>query len=121
MKPAHRKLIGRLLLFGGLAFALTRMLPEVPRTQPLVFDLSGPDRLDSVAVQLTRQGQEEPSRGFSLPVKGSRRKMRHSVDLPHGQYTLQARLTDKKGRETQVSRRVTLDGNEVRVKIALSP
>ena len=120
MTPPRRKLLARVVLFGGLAFGLTRVLPELPREQLLEVDLSGPGELDRVDVQLTREGETEPRRGFSLPLAGTRRKLRHRVELPHGQYTLDAQLLDKKGKETHVSRRITLDGSEVRVKIALT-
>lgn len=121
MTSAKRRLTARLLLFGGLAFGLTRMLPEVPREQPLLLELSGDVELDRVEVELIRDGETEPRRGFTLPVAGSRRKLRHLVELPHGDYTLEARVTDKKGQQTQISRRIVLDGNEIRVKIAANP
>ncbi len=121
MSPAKRKLLARLVLFGGLAFGFTRMLPEMPREQPLLFELSAAVELDRLDVELIRVGETEPRRGFSLPVAGSRRKVRHQVELPYGDYRLEARLTDKKGHETQISRRIVLDGNEIRVKIAPTP
>ncbi|MEZ4223705.1 MAG: hypothetical protein R3B13_22345 [Polyangiaceae bacterium] len=104
-----------------MTFALTRMLPELPREQSVVVELGRDSTVTRVEVELTREGETEPRRGFSLAVEPGQARVRHSVDLPHGRYTLRARGSGKNLAATEVTRRVTLDGNEIRVTIPMPP
>ncbi len=119
--PSRRRLIGKLLLVAGILLIVSFGMPEVPRSQTLVLDLRSHHELESVAVALTRLGQTEAARGFRLPLRTTRQRITHVVELPHGRYDARVSLRDRKGGETHLSRRVTLDGDAVTLRLSIDP
>lgn len=119
--PSRRRLLGKLLLVAGLGLAAALGLPELPREQPLIFDLRGDHALVWLRVELSREGHPQPTRGFELPLRGTRQRLRHVVELPHGRYHVTAHVRDARGRETSVSRLVSLQGDEVTLRLNAEP
>jgi hypothetical protein len=81
--------LARLLLFGGVAFAIVSLLPSIPREQILLFRLEEAGEIEQLNATWTVPGKAEPSGGVTLhfPVSPDR-AIRHALSLPNGPYLL---------------------------------
>ena len=98
-------------------------LATLPHDQPLVLRLEGEGSVRRIEGSLTREGEREPARGFTLSFeRGAPSRVRHTVSLPNGRYLLDlAVVHDGSPTETRVERRVSLAGEEVVIPVTLSP
>ncbi len=121
-RPAWRRRAARFVLLFGLALAAVYLLPRLPREQTLVFHVPE-NHVERLDVSYTPRGESEASGGFTLTFPDTTpRDVRHSVELPNGDYELSIELTpDQSGvardRETRFERRVTLAGGETIISL----
>jgi hypothetical protein len=112
---AWRSTIARVLLFGGVAFAATRMLPSIPREQILLFRLDGPGVVRRLDATWAIPGKSEPMGGVTLhigaPPPGS---VRHAVSLPNGPYVFEISIERAQG-ETDPSTPDSVAGGALRL------
>jgi hypothetical protein len=105
----------------GVAAAVSVVAPTLPHDQPLVLRLSGGAKVDRIEGSLTREGEREPARGFSLRFEDSApSRVLHTVSLPNGRYRLELSVSQRgQPTETRVERRVTLAGEELVIPVSL--
>ncbi len=121
--PARRRLGAKLLLVVGVAVAVSVVAPTLPHDQPLVLRLPSAADVDRIEGSLTRVGEREAARGFSLRfVDGAPSRVVHTVSLPNGRYRLELAV-GRRGEptETRVERQVTLAGEEIVIPVSLEP
>jgi hypothetical protein len=124
MSPKLRSALARVALIGGVALVASITLRSAPHEQNVVVRLDGRE-VRRVAGVVTRQGDSEPTAGFSRDFPGGApRSVRHTFSAPNDTYivviTLQEALASESGgapapipRETSFERRVSLAGGEV--------
>jgi len=122
-----RRLLARVALVGGIALAVSLVLPATPREQQLVFRFGS----DSAAVRrlelsFTKRGEREPESGFTLNFPtGAPGRARHTVSLPNGDYVvtgaIERRADDAGPTETSFERRVNLQGGETVLPLESPP
>ena len=119
----RRRLGAKLLLGVGVIAAVAVVAPTLHHDQPLVLRLEGEGSVRRIEGSLTREGEREPARGFTLSFeRGAPSRVRHTVSLPNGRYLRDlAVVHDGSPTETRVERRVSLAGEEVVIPVTLSP
>jgi hypothetical protein len=120
--PKLRSLLARVTLVGGVALVGTYFARSAPHEQIIAVRLAGHDvtRVEGV---VTRQGDDEPTAGFSQdfsPAAPAPRLVRHRFSAPSGTYIVviicKERVAGDAGPnliETSFERRVSLVGGEV--------
>jgi hypothetical protein len=113
-----------LLFVGGMALAASQVLGAMPRDQVLVF--SRPDRpvRELAATFLDAEGESVGGVSLHFP-EGRQRRIRHTVNVPNGEYSIHISLeflsTDGASEEprtkTNLNRRVTLRGGETPISL----
>lgn len=120
MSPKWRSLLARVTLVGGIALVSTYLARTAPHDQKLAIRCGAHD-VRHLAAAITRQGDDEPTAGFSQEFpRGSPSLVRHTFSAPNGTYIVVITLTDHLTgdlnpipTETTFERRVTLVGGEV--------
>ena len=110
----------RVLLVIGAMLIGWRLLPLVPHDQNVIFAL-GDDagRVEQLEVQWRAEGQDHEGRlvlNFPGPPPA---RVARQFRLAHGDYEFRvsARLRSEKGERTEATRRVTLEGNTVTLRL----
>jgi hypothetical protein len=127
LSPKLRSLIGRIILVGGVALVGTFVARDVPRSQTLAIRL-GSREVKHIEGVVTRQGDSEPTAGFSQDFSGgSPSYVRHELSAANGTYIVVITFTESRLEatpsapgdmrptltETSFERRVSLTGGEV--------
>lgn len=120
-RPAWRRTLARLLLVGGIALALTQVLPSVPHEQSLIFRLKDP-AVQKLEATWTPEGEREALGGVVLSFgDAAPREVRHRVKLPNGRYEIAVDLeraeADSGLSSRSTTRRVNLDGDETVISL----
>lgn len=98
---ANRARFARLFLLGGLAFAVSTLLPSVPREQILLFRLEQTAGVKKLNATWTVPGRSEPSGGVTLHFNAqSPRNIRHALSLPNGPYVLDISIERTEGSQS---------------------
>jgi hypothetical protein len=106
-------------LVGGVALIATLLSRSAPHDQVIVIRL--PEKVARVAAVVTREGDLEPSAGFSQDFpNGSPRTVRHEFSAPNDAYIVVITLSDASvgasiPHETSYERRVSLVGGELTI------
>ncbi len=120
MSPKLKSLLARAILVGGVALVLTFVAKGAPHEQKLAIRCSGAD-VRRVAAAITRQGDDEPTAGFSQDFpRGAPSLVRHAFSAPNGTYIVVITFREDSAgdlnpipTETTFERRVSLLGGEV--------
>lgn len=110
----------RILLVIGAMLIGWRLLPHVPHDQTVIFALGeGAERVRQLEVQWRAEGQDHEGRlVLNFPVPPTARVARQ-FRLAHGDYEFRvsARLRSEGSERTEATRRVTLEGNTVTLRL----
>ena len=122
MSPTLRGVLARVSLVGGVALVASILARSAPHEQVITVRLRDRE-LSHVEGVVTRQGEEEPTAGFSrdfpagTPVPGS---IRHTFSAPNGTYIVVITLRGVSAgasapipSETSIQRQVSLAGGEL--------
>jgi hypothetical protein len=115
----HRRRLARVVLLTGMAAVAFQLIPRVPRETQFEFALG--DTHASVVelrVGFEQGGEELHGVSFGFP-DGAPRVVRHTLNLPAGEFVLRCELRDKDGESRQVTRTLITPAPGV-VHIALS-
>ena len=120
MKPKLRSLLARVALVGGVAGVAAIVARDAPHEQNIAIHL-GSQQVTRVEAVVTRQGDSEPTVGFSQDFpQTSPRTIRHAFSAPNGTYIVVISLRHRSDgamppitAETSFERRVSLSGGEV--------
>ena len=120
-RPAWRRTLSRLLLVGGIALALTQVLPSMPHEQSLVFRMKDPS-VQRLQATWTPEGEHEALGGVTLSFgDAAPREVRHRVKLPNGRYEIAVDLQRAEGdsglSSRSTTRRVNLEGEETVISL----
>lgn len=86
MNPRLRSILARVSLIGAVAAVVAVAGQDVPREQNIAIAL-GSLKVSRVTGVVTREGESEPTAGFSQDFPGtSPRTVRHSFSAPNGTY-----------------------------------
>lgn len=86
MNPRLRSILARVSLIGAVAAVVAVAGQDVPREQNIAIAL-GSLKVSRVTGVVTREGESEPTAGFSQDFPGSSpRTVRHSFSAPNGTY-----------------------------------
>lgn len=119
-----RRLLPKLLLGAGVLLAAGILMPAWPRDQLLVFDVGevGVERLDATLRAEDGSGAES---GVTLNFpSASPARIPYRLSAPNGRYALELTLTRRTTAGptvTTLSRRVTLSGDEIVVRLSEEP
>lgn len=119
-----RKRLGRALIFGGLAIALTQLLPALPEDQVLLIE--PPEGVALTRAELTYFSSEdgEALLGTELTSASPAPRLAHSVRLPNAEYVVNvvASGTDAANRQHSyaLTRTVALSGSTARLFLKAS-
>jgi hypothetical protein len=126
LSPRLRSLLARVVLIGGIAGVASYMSRSAPHDQTLAVRLNS-RQVTRVSGVITRQGDTEPTAGFSQDfLGGSPSVVRHTFSAPNDTYIVVISLHDKPDAassapgggtapisgETSFERRVSLAGGE---------
>lgn len=122
MSPKLKSLLARITLAVGVTFVASYVARQSPHDQAIVLRLHDRD-LSRIEGFVTRQGDDEPSAGFSRDFPAGTQapaSVRHTFSAPNGTYIvviiLRARATGFESpieTETSFQRQVSLAGGEV--------
>jgi len=127
-----RPIVARALLLGGLLLSLVPLFKRTPRTQAVVFVLpewfrGGDSR---ITVAWTLEGDPEALGGFTMTFPdGAPASLRREISAPDGRYRLDVSLehaenpktTGRRSTRVEITRRLSLNGGEVRVVLENPP
>jgi hypothetical protein len=118
--PARRSPFLKLLIAAGVSLLLWVLLPHLPQDQTLIFVLGEhANRVAQLDVQWEAVGKDhEGSLTLNFPTPTPERVVRQ-FRLSNGEYVFRvtALRRDAQTPRTEVSRRVTLDGNTSSVRL----
>jgi hypothetical protein len=102
LSPKLRSLLARVFLIGGIALVASLVARSAPHDQTVVVRLNG-RQVSRVSGVITREGDSEPSAGFSQDFPGgSPGRVRHTFAGPNDTYIVVITFTDKpESSETQ--------------------
>jgi hypothetical protein len=110
----------RILVAAGVALLGWQLVPHVPREQTVIFALgSGAGRVARLEVLWQAEGRDHEGRlVLNFPAPAPDRVVRQ-FRLADGDYEFRvsARLRTEKGERTEATRRVTLEGNTVTLRL----
>ncbi len=121
-----RRVLPKVLLAGGIALALTQLLPALPSDQQLVIDLpTGRGVVSGVDLTWSRVEDAEHAGGVRLAVPASSTTVHHSLRAPDGPYDVEVVVRRTRGggtlSETSHHRRVNLGGGRTRIVLEPEP
>lgn len=95
-----------------------RLLPHVPHDQTVIFALGdGAERIRQLEVQWRAEGRDHEGRlVLNFPVPPAARVARQ-FRLAHGDYEFRVSARSDAGERTEATRRVTLEGNTVTLRL----
>lgn len=103
----HRRRIARILFAAGLLAVVLQLGPHVPQETALEFAL-GDDHAQVVELRVGFEREGEELHGVSLGFpKGAPATVRHTLNLPAGEYVLYCELRQRGGGSRQLIRRMT--------------
>jgi hypothetical protein len=118
--PRLRSVYTRILVAAGVALLGWQLVPHVPHDQTVIFALgAGAARVSRLEVVWEAEGQASEGRlVLNFPVPPPERLVRQ-FRLAHGEYEFRvaARLRTEAVERTEVTRRVTLEGNPVTLRL----
>jgi hypothetical protein len=126
MSPKLRSVLARVILVGGGALVATFFARNAPHDQTIAIRAGSRD-LQRLTGVVTREGDDEPTVGFTETFPGSSPStIRHTFSAPNGTYTVVITFEERSGNggngtgdlnpiptETTFERRVSLVGGEV--------
>jgi hypothetical protein len=118
--PLLRSAYKRILVAAGIAVLGWQLLPHVPHEQTVIFALGGgAGRVSQLEVLWQAEGQDHEGRlVLNFPAPAPERLVRQ-FRLANGEYEFRvaARLRSEKGERTEATRRVTLEGSTVTLRL----
>jgi hypothetical protein len=118
--PRLRSAYTRILVAGGVALLVWLLLPHVPHEQTVILALGeGAAKISRLEVVWEAEGQEGEGRlVLNFPAPPPQRLVRQ-FHLANGDYEFRvaARLRTELVERTEVTRRVTLEGNTVTLRL----
>lgn len=118
--PRTRSPYKRILLVIGAMLIGWRLLPHVPHDQTVIFALGdGAERIRQLEVQWRAEGRDHEGRlVLNFPAPPAERVARQ-FRLAHGDYEFRviAKLVPEGSDRTEATRRVTLEGNTVTLRL----
>ena len=83
-----RRRLARGLIVGGLALAVLRLAPEVPREQHVIIEAPPGANITALNLSWRSQDDERVVGGVELRPHGETHRLSHLIKVPNGDYTL---------------------------------
>ena len=114
----HRQRLARLLFAGGLLAVAFQLGPHLPRETEVEFELGAEhQQVVELRVGFEREGEEMHGIKLGFP-SGAPATVRHSLNLPAGEYVVLCELRARGGASRQFTRRLVAPADGV-VRIEL--
>lgn len=118
--PRIRSAYTRILVTIGIVLLGWQLLPHVPHDQTLIFALGkGAPQIGQLEVMWEAEGREDEGRLVLNFAEPAPERVVRQFRLANGDYEFRvaARLRTEKVERTEVTRRVTLEGNTVTLRL----
>lgn len=107
----------RIAVVAAVCLIAVQWFPAFPQDQPLSIELAEPSQIKAVELRWS-DGDGDPLGGVTYNYRPGTAPslLRHTVEVPNGDYTLSVRVR-RSGKATSEVRRVTLTGDPVRIDL----